>query len=338
MKKYLLTACLGVSLFTLTGGTAIVQAQETKSCGDVSIAAFNWQSAEFFAALDKLILSEGYGCNVNVIPGVPPSIFTSMAEKGQPDLAPESWINTFPEILGSALSEKRLTTIGRTLIDGGQQGWYIPRYTAESYPDIKTIQDALDHPEIFPFDEDPSKGAVINGPQGYGGATVTAQLFKAYDGSAKNFVLVDTGSAAGLDGAIARAYERGQNILAYYWKPTSLLGRYEMVRLDGGAHDEKEWARCTSVVNCDDPKPNNWMTDDVYSLMVASFAERAPADILAYLEIRAMDNKTLNEFLAWMSDNQATGDEGAEYFLRTHRQIWEKWVSPAAAEKLARHF
>jgi len=331
MKKILLASCLSISMMGFAGK---VGAQDNKICGEVTIAAFNWQSAEFLAALDKLVLNAGYDCQASVVPGVPSSIFTSMVEKGQPDIAPESWITTFPEILNPAIADNRLLLLGYSLSDGGQQGWYIPQYTAEKYPEIRTIEEALKHPEIFSFDEDRSKGAVINGPQGYGGAVVTGQIFKAYEGDKKNFVLVDTGSAAGLDGAIARAYERRLDILAFYWEPTSLLGRYEMVRLEGGEHDAAEWARCTSVITCPDPKPNIWMVDDVYSAVVAPFAERAPQDVLDYLTKRSLDNKTLNGFLAWMSENQATGDEGARYFLEQAPQIWQAWVSDAAAAKI----
>ncbi len=63
---------------------------------------------------------------------------------------------------------------------------------------------------------------------------MTTQLFKAYGGDKANFTLVDTGSAAGLDGSIAKAYEGKQAWVGYYWAPTSLLGKYEMVKLGYG--------------------------------------------------------------------------------------------------------
>ncbi|WP_407816944.1 glycine betaine ABC transporter substrate-binding protein, partial [Staphylococcus aureus] len=84
--------------------------------------------------------------------------------------------------------------------------------------------DLFKHPELFPSPEDKSKGAVFNGPQGWGGTVVTAQLFKAFGGEKAGFTLVDTGSAAGLDGSIAKAYEAKQPWVGYYWAPTSLLG------------------------------------------------------------------------------------------------------------------
>jgi glycine betaine/proline transport system substrate-binding protein len=35
-----------------------------------------------------------------------------------------------------------------------------------------------------------------------------------------------------------------------------------------------------------------------------------------------------------MSDNQATGADGAMHFLKTQPEIWTTWVSPEVAEKI----
>ena len=45
-------------------------------------------------------------------------------------------------------------------------------------------------------------------------------------------------------------------------------------------------------------------------------------------------NATVNALLAWMTDNQATGEEGAKQFLKEQPDVWTKWVSPEAAEKV----
>ena len=163
---------------------------------------------------------------------------------------------------------------------------------------------------------------------------VTAQFFKAYEAEKKGFVLVDTGSAAGLDGSLAKAYERKEGWVGYYWAPTAILGKYEMVKLEYGVpHDEAEWKRCNTVAECPDPKPNEWPRDSVQTLVTTQFAERAgPA--LDYLKARSWSNDTVNKLLAWMTDNQATGEEGAEYFLENNEDIWIKWVTPEVAEKV----
>lgn len=48
---------------------------------------------------------------------------------------------------------------------------------ADANPDIKSVQDALKHPELFPAPEDASKCAVYNGPVGWVGTIITCQLF-----------------------------------------------------------------------------------------------------------------------------------------------------------------
>jgi glycine betaine/proline transport system substrate-binding protein len=258
-----------------------------------------------------------------------------MVEKGEPDVAPEGWIDLLPQVVSDGVKQGRLVEGATALTDGGIQGWYIPQYVADAHPDVKTIPDALKHPELFPAPEDPSKGAVFNGPQGWGGTVATAQFFKAYDGDKHNFTLVDTGSAAGLDGSIAKAYEHKQGWVGYYWSPTSLLGKYKMVRLGFGvpSTDAVEWKRCNTVASCPDPKPNVWPTDHVVTLLTTKFADRAgPA--LDYLKTRGWSNDTVQKVMAWMTDNQATGEDGAKYFLKNYEPVWAKWVSPDTAAKI----
>jgi glycine betaine/proline transport system substrate-binding protein len=38
--------------------------------------------------------------------------------------------------------------------------------------------------------------------------------------------------------------------------------------------------------------------------------------------------------MAWMTDNQASGEDGAKHFLKENKDIWAKWVSEDAAKKI----
>ncbi|WP_428413511.1 ABC transporter substrate-binding protein [Pararhizobium sp.] len=329
MKFLLATTFLAAAGFTGAGGAFAAD------CGDVTIASMNWQSAEVLASLDKLILTEGYGCNAEIIVGDTVPTITSMIEKGEPDLAPEGWVDLLPDVVNRGLEEGKLVGAAFALSDGAVQGWWIPKYIADANPDIKTIDDALKHPELFPDPEEASKGAVHNGPQGWGGTVVTSQLFKAYGGEAAKFSLIDTGSAAGLDGSIAKAYERKEGWVGYYWAPTALLGKYEMVKLEHGvAADPAEWKRCNTVAECTDPKKNDWPKDKVQTLVTKSFADRAGPEVMDYLNKRSWSNATVNNLMAWMTDNQASGDDGAKHFLAENPDLWTPWVSPKAAEKI----
>ncbi|NUS68106.1 MAG: ABC transporter substrate-binding protein [Ensifer adhaerens] len=329
MKKLLASTCL---MFGLLGGASASHAAE---CGSVTIASMNWQSAEVLSNLDKFILNEGYGCSAEITIGDTVPTITSMAEKGQPDIAPEAWIDLLPDVVKRGTDEGRIIKVGSPLPDGGVQGWWIPKYFADAHPDIKTIPDLLKHPDLFPDPEDASKGAIFNGPQGWGGTVVTAQFYKGFEAQKAGWQLVDTGSAAGLDGSIAKAYERKEGWVGYYWAPTALLGKYDMVKLDYGVpHDAAEWKRCNTVAECPDPKPNAWPIDTIVTLVAKPFSEKVGPEVMDYLQKRSWSNETVNKLMAWMTDNQASGEEGAKHFLEENEAIWSKWVSPEAAEKI----
>lgn len=304
------------------------------ACGKVTVANMNWQSAEVLANIDSIILSKGYGCEVELVPGDTMPTLTAMMEKGQPDVAPEAWINAVRQPLDAAVAEGRLHYAAKSLTDGGLEGWWIPKYVADAHPTIKTIDDALKHPELFPSAENKGKGAVHNCPSGWNCQITTGNAFKAWDAAKKGFVLLDTGSAAGLDGSIAKAYERKEGWLGYYWAPTSILGKYEMVKLDAGVpHDKAAFEACNTKTECDNPVKNDWARAEVFTVVADRF-QKAGGPAVTYLNQRAWGNDTVNGLLAWMSDNQATGADGAAHFLKTQPDLWTTWVTPEAAEKI----
>lgn len=304
-------------------------------CGNVTIASMNWQSAELESAVDKIILGDGYGCQANVIVGDTVPTITAMVDKGKPDVVSEGAVDLLPEIVKRGIAEKKIVMGAKTIQEGAIMGFYIPKYVADAHPDIKTFADALKHPDLFPDPENPDKGAIYNGPQGWGQTVNTAQLYKAYKADKAGFKLIDSGSAAGLDGSIAKAYERKKGWLGMYWSPSSLLGKYKMVRLDVGTPvDDAEWKRCTTVADCPDPKPTGWPAGRLYVLMSKSFADKAPPDVLKYLNTRTFKTSDLEQIMVWMTDNQATGADGAKRFLKEKQDVWTKWVPADVAAKV----
>lgn len=318
----------------LIASMAFSTSNYASECGDVTISDMNWASAEVAAYLDKFILENGYDCTVDLIPGDTVPTMTSMIEKGEPDIAPELWVNAAREAIDKAVEENKLIISVNILKDGGEEGWWIPKYTADKH-NLKTVADVLAHPELFPAPEDPSRGGFITCPAGWGCELVNASLYKAFELDKAGFELVDSGSAAGLDGSIAKAFEREENWFGYYWAPTAILGKYEMVKLDFEAeYDAENWNSCIVKEDCDNPKKTSWTVSDVRTAVVSSFAERVPAEVMDYLSKRAYHNATLNSVLSWMSDEQATGEDAAVYFLQQNEDLWTTWVSEDVAAKI----
>lgn len=323
-----------LAALSLASGLTALPCVASAACGEISIAEMNWASAGIAAHLDAFILEKGYGCRVTLVPGDTIPTFTSMTELGQPDLAPELWVNSVRKPLAAALKDGRLIEGAKILKDGGVEGWWIPKYIADAHPEIRTVQDALAHADLFADPADQSHGAINNCPTGWTCQISTANLFKAVKAQEHGFHLVEAASSAGLEDGIAAAFENKVGWLGYYWAPAPSLGRFDMVKLSfGTGHDRLEWERCTSVPDCPDPQVNGYPVSDVYTLATSDFADKA-AETLGYIKARSWDNTTVNGLLAWMDESKATTADAARHVLTTQPDLWTPWVSPEAAEKI----
>jgi len=323
---------------SLIGAAAIVGAlffgQAEAACGKVTISDMNWPSATLMANVDKLILTHGYGCDAELIPGDTMPTGTSMIEKGEPDIAPELWSNSFAAALKKGVAENRLRIAGQSLSDGGEEGFWVPKYMVEKNPSLATIAGIKKNAKLFKHPEDPEKSAFFGCPAGWACQITSGHLFKALKLADHGFELVDPGSAAGLDGSIAKAYERKQPWFGYYWAPTAILGKYEMVKVDFGSGIDKEhYDACISHAECADPKPTMYPPSPVQTVTTASFAGKSP-EAYAYLGKRAFTNAVMNKLLVWIDKNQADGDTAAIYFLNNHEAKWTPWVSAGVAAKV----
>ena len=301
-------------------------------CGKVSISEMSWDSAAVAAHVEAIILAKGYGCEVDLVPGDSVPTLTSMTEKGEPDIAPEIWINSIKEVVDKGVKEGRLMIAGEILSDGGEEGWWVPEYVVKANPDLTTLDAVKKRPDLFADKEDPGKGRFYGCPSGWACQIINANLFKAYGLKEAKFNLFDPGSGPGLAGAIAKAYERKQPIFTYYWAPTSVLGKYPMVKLGGMNHDPKTYA-CVADKDCADPKPNMYPKSVVLTVVVGKFAEREP-EAFKFVSGVSWPNSLLNKLLAWKDDQKADAKETAEHFVKNNEAVWSKWVSADVAAKV----
>lgn len=308
------------------------------SCGAVSISEMNWPSAELMANVDKIILSEGYGCDVSLVPGATTTTFASMNEKGKPDVAPELWTNAMREPLGKALKAGTLHSVNDAPITQLGEGWWIPPATAKKHPELKTVLDVLKRPDLFPDKEDPSKGAFVTCPAGWGCQLTNANLFRAFDMEKKGWKLVDPGSGAGLDGSMAKAVERDNNWFGYYWSPTALIGKYNMVKLDFGVPfaGSENWDGCMvkAEQDCANPKASAWTESTVQTVITDRLKKNGGKDVTMYFNNRTYPGPLMNSMLVYMGDNQASGEDAAVEFLLKHENVWSKWVPADVAKKV----
>ncbi|ANT62122.1 glycine/betaine ABC transporter substrate-binding protein [Salipiger sp. CCB-MM3] len=322
MKKYLTTTALTLTALTLS---TAAQAQDD-SCGEVSITEMGWASASVVTNVADFILTQGYGCDVTVVPSDTIPAMTSVAENGDPDIVTELWINGAGAAYDRLTGEGNLIELGSVLEPGGIDGWYVPAYLVEEHPELATIDGILENPELV-------GGRFHNCPEGWGCRTINDNMLPVFGVEEAGIEIFDHGSGETLATSIAAAYEDHEPWFGYYWAPTAVLGKYDMVRVDMGEFVEESYEAAqdegaTGLVRSSYPPA------PVKTAVTDSFQEEHPelADFLSKMSFPVDD---MNDILRWMDENSASGEEGAVYFLTSQPDVWATWLDDAARERLA---
>src|SRR5690625_3450557 len=107
-------------------------------------------------------------------------------------------------------------------------------------PDLRTVEDLKDYPDVFEDPEDPGKGRIINGPTGWEVETAITEKFDTYElhETMNNFI---PGSDSAIVTDLVRAYEAGESWVGYYWSPTWVTAQYDLTLLEEPEFDQETW-------------------------------------------------------------------------------------------------
>ena len=295
-------------LIAIVGTSCSEDSVETIKMGDLS-----WNSVQVHNRIAAFIIEHGYeGYQVEYIPGDTLPTINGVIQ-GDIDVDMESWHSNFPEVYAKGIASGDLVDLGKNMPDA-PQGWWVPRYLIEGpdalAPNLKHVKDLPQYADLFQDPEDPNKGILYMGTAGWSATTISEGIFEEY-GLGEFFNQGIPGSGAALAATMVGAYQKGEPWVGYYWAPTAILGRLDMVRLEGS---EFEPADVNIIVN-------------------KSFLERAP-DLVEFLKKYATSVDDNNEFLAKMEEMSWDAQQAAIWFLNEKEPIWTKWVDAKVADKV----
>lgn len=326
---------LGVAAFAASAtlaGASTATAADCGKAGEITIAEMTWLSAGTLAHVTKRILADGYGCKVKTVPGDTVPTASSMLSKGQPDIAPELWVSSLKEVWAKLLASGKVYKAGDIFTDGGNEGWFIPDYTAKANPELKSVTDLPKYAKLFEDPSNPGVGRVYGCPPGWACEIINNNLFKAMKLGDKNFEMFSPGGGAALKASIARLVARKKPVLAYYWGPTAVIGRYNLVRLDMPKHDPEKF-KCLTDKDCKDPQLTSFARGEVVVAVNNKIKDEAP-DVAAFLGKMQVANADINKVLAWADESKGSPEAAATYFLKNYESTWTKWVPEDVAKKI----
>ncbi|MCG7198249.1 ABC transporter substrate-binding protein [Marinobacter pelagius] len=305
---------------------AIPGMAQANQCGEVSITEMNWASASVVTNVAKFIMEQGYGCEVSVVPSDTVPAVTSVAENGEPDIVTELWLNSTGEVYERLEEEGKIERAGKVLDPGGVEGWWIPTYLVEEHPELKTIEGIMANPELV-------DARFNNCPDGWGCRVVNDNLIRALDLEASGIEVFNHGSGETLASSMASAVQDQEPWFGYYWGPTVPLGKFDMTRVDLGEYN-KAAHEANQNPDTPDPQVSDFPAAPVLTSVTTDFKQRAPevADMLSKMTFKT---DTMSAVLAWKSENNASAEEAAVYFLSSYPKVWSGWLNESAESKLA---
>lgn len=294
-------------------------------CGEVSITEMDWASSAVVTHVANFLMTNGYGCSVQLVPSSTTPAMASIAETGEPDILTELWTNSSP-VYEDLVGEGKLVELTHVLSDGGVEAWWIPAYLAEEHPELTTIEGILANPELV-------GGKFHDCPAGWACDVVNTNNLRALEAASKGLERFQHGSGETLAAAIAAAYESKEPWFGYYWAPTSVLGQYPMVQVEVAGFNQ-EAHTCNGDPECADPKASAYPTAKVVTAVAPSLLEREP-EIVELLKNMSFTNAQMGEVLAWQDANGASYEEAAVYFLQNFGDVWGNWLNDDARSKLS---
>ena len=326
MKKlisvFLLVGIISLALVGCSGGGS----EENK---EISFADAGWDSIKFHNAVAGTILEELYGYSWSEVTGSTPVTHQGLLS-GEIDAHMEIWsanIASYEEDKAAGRFQELSTNF-----DDNYQGFYVPRYIIEgdaergiaaSAPNLKFVEDLREYADVFPDDENPSKGRVYGAIPGWEVDQIMNKKYLHY-GLDENFIYFRPGSEAALATAITSAYEKGEPIVAYYWEPTWLLGMYDMVLLEDAPYNPDTY------LNGETELPAVNVTIGVSN----AFYEEGNEEVIAFLSKYSTSSALTSEGLAYMQETGADYIETAKWFLTEHSELLDEWLDAEDAQAM----
>ncbi|MGB6104702.1 MAG: ABC transporter substrate-binding protein [Pusillimonas sp.] len=330
-KKTVLGLGLATALLGLGTAANVAQAADGPACEldrPIKFGGMNWESNLVLVEVERFIADKGYGCKSEVLPTETLPALAAL-ERGDLDINTEIWLNSVAEPWAKAEAGGKVKRIGDIYLGG--EAWFIPRYTAESLPELKSAADLPKFKDEFKDPEEPTKGRFYGCPAGWGCEVVSGNLFNALN-LGDTFTLFSPGTGATQKAALTAAYQRKENVAFYYWYPTPLVGSMDLVKLELPAYDKEKHA-CLTDPNCADPQPSAYPDNPVFTAVTTQFTQDAPK-LTEFLSKVAVPLPVMDETMAYMEENEAEPDATAKWFLESQGEVWNAWLPADVAERV----
>lgn len=296
-------------------------------CGTqaITIARMQWPSAALLSEIHARVLTEAFQCEVRIQEGDMATTGSSMGANGQPAVAPEMWISRVAEIWNAAIKAQEVRQAGTSYADPVFEGWFVPAYVVEKWPDVTTIEGLKARAAEMGGGGKPK---FVSCPLDWGCNIVNRNMIRA-NGLDQAFDVIEPANRFELDTLIAEAVGRNEPIVFYYWQPNAILSQFAFREVALGAYNKDNFL-CLGRTACATPLPTGFAPDPVIIALSEWVYVDAP-QVASYFQRAKMPFTEMNAMLQQLSEPGATVETVAARFIAERGEVWRPWAGLAQA-------
>lgn len=291
----------------------------------ISYAEPGWMSTLFVNQIMKIVLEEGYGYPTEAVEATNVALVEELCNDkiDVHTYIAELSFETYVELRDSG----KLVELG-AIHNDGMQGVYVPAYMINGdadrgidpiTPDLKTIDDLAEYPEIFKDPEDPSKGVFYNAPADYLAANVLNHKLEAY-GLTNYYNISTPGSQSAEDATLEAAYKKGEPWVGYGFVVSYMYSQFDLIKLEDRCEYDPELYNEENGYACD------FVLDSYKICSSVSFEDKAP-EVAEFLSKFQLSGPIIADGIGYMTNNDdPEGDDAAIDWLKNNKNTWSKWV------------
>lgn len=313
-----------------TDSTDATNDETTKEIDTIVFADAGWDSILIHNFIAQTIIEEGMGYDTETTTGSTMATFQGLRE-GDIDVYMEVWKDNLYPAYDEAIESGEVIDLAVNF-DDNVQGLFVPTYVIEGdeergiepmAPDLKTVEDLKNYPDVFEDPEDSSRGRILNAPSGWTVEEKITNKFDAYglDETMNNFL---PGSDSALVADLVNKYESGEAWVGYYWSPTWVTAKYDLTLLEEPEFDRDVW---------EDTGASAFPPNDVMVSVNKDLPEVAE-DVIEFLKNYETNSELTEAALNYMEENDVSAEEAGKWWMEEYEDIWTEWISDDMVDKV----
>jgi glycine betaine/proline transport system substrate-binding protein len=283
----------------------------------IRIGVTDWTGALVNAAIAERIIERRLGYPVDAVPVADVSAILDDLGAGRLDAILELWPSSLEERERETIASGVLADLGPLGVEG-KIGWYVPRYVAEGELGVDSWEVLLD-PTVtaaFAVASTGDRGRFLGTDPGYEqydeelidelGLPLTVE----YSGS-------DAATAAEVDAAVAAE----RPILLYWWTPTALVARNDLVNVALPPRTDE----CVADLEGGGPARCDYPVEVLFKLGSPELASRAP-EVDRFLRALRLTTDDQLGLIDQVENRGLTVDEAVDAWVAANQARWEAWL------------